>query len=385
MADGSPNLRRNGWLNRLRASMGLDVPKHLESGLLQLQYEQLCARAPFIYLAMATVAFAAASGDGGEFSWLYHVSLPGFFLMIGLPRSIVWYARRKRKQHLAAENLKKRLRNAAILAILSSMVGAYWTMEAYHATAEARQVIAPIFLFLVIFSAVICMINLPRIVIPTVIVGLSWPTLAMTASADTSIRSLGICFAIIAVVMIFLTLRQYSDSLANLQLRADLKKLAETDALTGLENRRAFEQKYCDIMQGNRTNPSVDLVMIDLDGFKKANDQYGHAAGDAILRQVSDRLQILCPDAVCISRIGGDEFVVMQNHLSDEEFGAEQDTAMRKALSLPYIYEGQPITIGASLGRATNARHGTDLQQLLNFADRRLYRAYSPLALFRLL
>ena len=93
-----------------------------------------------------------------------------------------------------------------------------------------------------------------------------------------------------------------------------------------------------------------------------------------MLRQVSDRLQILCPDAICISRIGGDEFVLMQNHVSNEEFGLEQDAAMRKALSLPYIYDGRTITIGASLGRASNAQHGTDLQQLLKFADRRLYR-----------
>ena len=374
MAEGSIELRHEGWLTRLRARMGLDVPEHLESSLLQLQYEQLGARAPFVYLAVATVAFAAASGDGGPFSWLYHIALPGFFLMMGTARGIVWYRRRKRGHQVATESFKRQTRNAVFFAILSSLVGAFWTMEAYYATVAARQVLAPIFLFMIIFAGTICVINLPWIVIPTVIAGLTWPTMAMIASDDTSIRSLGLCFGIIAVMMVFLTLRQFSDTIASLQLRADLRKLAETDALTGLANRRAFEQKYDDIIRGVGNDPSVDLVMIDLDGFKKANDEYGHAAGDAILRQVSDRLQILCPDAICISRIGGDEFVLMQNHVSNEEFGLEQDAAMRKALSLPYIYDGRTITIGASLGRASNAQHGTDLQQLLKFADRRLYR-----------
>lgn len=373
MAEGSIKLRCQSWYGRLRELIGLDVPEHLESSLLQLQYEQLGARAPFVYLAVATVAFAAASGDGGSFSWLYHIALPGFFLVMGIARGIVWYRRRKCIHQVAIEHFKNRLRNAIFFAILISLVGASWTMEAYHATVEARQVLVPIFLFMVIFAGVICVINLPLIVITTVITGLTWPTMAMIASEDTSIRSLGLCFGVIAVMIIFLTLRQYSDSLASLQLRADLRKLAETDGLTGLANRRAFEQKYADLMQEDRGSPALDVIMIDLDGFKKANDEYGHSAGDAILRQVSERLQILCPDAICISRIGGDEFVLLQHHLNNEDFSAEQDAALRKALSLPYIYEGKPVTIGASLGRASNAKHGTDLEQLLKFADRRLY------------
>ena len=365
-------LRWKSLIDGLRTRLGLDLPAQLENSLLRLQHARISARIPFLYLAIATVAFAASSGSGGPFSWLYHVALPGFFLTMRLVRGIIWY--RRRDQQVSVGKLRKRLRNTVILTIIMGVVGSAWTMDAYYATIEARRVLAPIFLFMITFAGAISMLNLPRAAIGSIVAGLSWPTAIMIASDDISIRAMGLCFGIIAVMMICLVVHQFADTLSNLKMRAELRQLAETDALTGLANRRAFERKFVDLSRENGGEPSVDLVMIDLDGFKRANDDHGHAAGDAILKEVAQRLQQICLGAICISRFGGDEFALMLPPAGDEKYAGEQDDAIRTALGLPYMFDGSIVKVSASLGRAHSPKNGSDLSQLMKYADGQLYR-----------
>ena len=87
-----------------------------------------------------------------------------------------------------------------------------------------------------------------------------------------------------------------------------LRRAANTDALTGLANRAAF-RRILGLRAASGT--PVLLVLADLDGFKRANDTYGHLAGDAVLVEVAARLRRLAPRAACIARLGGDEFALL--------------------------------------------------------------------------
>lgn len=85
------------------------------------------------------------------------------------------------------------------------------------------------------------------------------------------------------------------------------RRLAEADPLTGLANRRLFEEKFARLAD----IPRSALLLVDLDGFKLLNDTLGHARGDAHLKETANRLRSVCPDAALVARIGGDEFAVL--------------------------------------------------------------------------
>jgi diguanylate cyclase (GGDEF)-like protein len=153
---------------------------------------------------------------------------------------------------------------------------------------------------------------------------------------------------------------------------------ARQDSLTGLLNRhglfQALDQAVAEARPGHR---EFAVLYLDLDGFKAVNDTYGHAAGDALLKQVSERLSALMPDGAVAARIGGDEFVLLIRQNPDCEAQAVGERIVQ-SVSQPYDLEQEnPIFIGGSVGIALIPRHGADTAAVLHAADRALYLAKS--------
>jgi diguanylate cyclase (GGDEF)-like protein len=153
---------------------------------------------------------------------------------------------------------------------------------------------------------------------------------------------------------------------------------ARQDSLTGLLNRhglfQALDQAVAEALPGHR---EFAVLYLDLDGFKAVNDTYGHAAGDALLKQVSERLSALMPDGAVAARIGGDEFVLLIRQDPDCEAQAVGERIVQ-SVSQPYDLEQEnPIFIGGSVGIALIPRHGADTAAVLHAADRALYLAKS--------
>ncbi len=360
-----------GSIKRIASACSLRVPPEVRGDLLNLQYRRVGAMVPVIYFAMAIIAGVSASASVGHFSLTYHIALPGFFLVVGLTRSIVWY--RRRNDQVSQEQKSKRLQSTFILGLVISMVGSGWTLDAYFNTEEARRVLAPIFLFMISFAGAICLTSLPRTAISVLVIAMAPSCIVMIGAQDIGIRAMGISFAAIALMMIAMVAHNFAEMVAGLKLRRELKILSETDPLTGLANRRSFEQKFEEICEDEDGGDIIAVTLIDLDGFKKANDEFGHAAGDAILLQVADRLKQLCPDAACIARFGGDEFVLAERRNDPSPNGDDREQAMRIALAMPYFHDGQMIRISGSLGQATCRWDGAELSPLLKAADEQLY------------
>ncbi|WP_315140511.1 GGDEF domain-containing protein [Achromobacter marplatensis] len=153
---------------------------------------------------------------------------------------------------------------------------------------------------------------------------------------------------------------------------------ARQDSLTGLLNRHglflALDQAVAEARPGHR---EFAVLYLDLDGFKAVNDTHGHAAGDALLKQVSERLSALMPDGAVAARIGGDEFVLLIRQNPDCEAQAVGERIVQ-SVSQPYDLEQEnPIFIGGSVGIALIPRHGADTAAVLHAADRALYLAKS--------
>ena len=143
---------------------------------------------------------------------------------------------------------------------------------------------------------------------------------------------------------------------------------AVTDPLSGLENRRGFQEKL-ESAQSER----ITLAIIDADNFKQINDRFGHETGDIAIKHVSSKLRECFSDAVCIARLGGDEFGVVLKTVSPLETETSFEKFRECIMSGPPGDDGFSITV--SIGVAMSNVPGTSPRVLLKTADQNMYRA----------
>ncbi|WP_417407811.1 putative bifunctional diguanylate cyclase/phosphodiesterase [Hoeflea sp.] len=135
--------------------------------------------------------------------------------------------------------------------------------------------------------------------------------------------------------------------------------LAHHDSLTGLPNRMAFNTRFASALArcAEPHKGSIAVLAIDLDGFKAVNDRLGHATGDALLKQVAERMSATCAtfaNSIITARIGGDEFAVVLDAAEGIDAVLEQADELRGVLSAPYEIDGVALVVGASVGVAVS-------------------------------
>jgi len=167
--------------------------------------------------------------------------------------------------------------------------------------------------------------------------------------------------------------------ISDLRLRIrELEALATTDPLTQLLNRRGFDEELARVLAvtARRQTPHAGmLVLVDLDDFKQINDSYGHAAGDACLIHVADRLRATVRKSDAVARLGGDEFAVLLTPMNSDVSINRLAIIRRKLEGSLLPWEGEKLHIRASLGSAPFVPGSTlSPQMLLARADQALYR-----------
>jgi diguanylate cyclase (GGDEF)-like protein/PAS domain S-box-containing protein len=153
---------------------------------------------------------------------------------------------------------------------------------------------------------------------------------------------------------------------------ARLLRLASQDTLTGLCNRRRFEQLLSESLAQTGT---AAVILFDLDGFKDVNDRFGHGVGDALLQAIGVRLPAIFDKDVTVSRFGGDEFAVLLSATSDPLAAQKASKMILDAFRVPFEVASHTFRIGTSLGFSLAPHHGVDAEELIASADFALYRA----------
>lgn len=169
--------------------------------------------------------------------------------------------------------------------------------------------------------------------------------------------------------------RQIAAAIERKQLQARLERMAHHDTLTGLPNRGLLlDRLEVALARARRHAHLLGLLFVDLDDFKRINDEQGHAAGDALLCEVARRLQASVRACDTVSRIGGDEFVVLIEDLVEESHAHQVGETLRTRLEqgLP---EDVALNCRASVGVAVFPRDGADVDGLLSRADQAMYVA----------
>jgi diguanylate cyclase (GGDEF)-like protein len=169
-------------------------------------------------------------------------------------------------------------------------------------------------------------------------------------------------------------------AIQNALLHAEVQKLALTDGLTGLYNRRGlFEVGQRELERAIRFGRPISAILIDVDHLKDINDSYGHMAGDHVLRIISDRFRASVREVDILGRYGGDEFAIVlpETDLFTACMVAERvRTRISESVHLPSLTEERvTVTLTASLGVANAVTSTSDLEALLERADNAAYRA----------
>ncbi len=157
------------------------------------------------------------------------------------------------------------------------------------------------------------------------------------------------------------------------QAEEHTRQQAETDALTGMFNRRYVEQ-LMDQLTATTHRGSFAIFLCDLDRFKQINDTYGHDAGDTVLRVVANRLRLAVREQDIVARLGGDEFLILLHHLNNDTAVQRIASQLLKSLSQPIEIDADHLeTVGISIGIAYFPAHGLTVHDLSRHADAAMY------------
>ncbi|TFV98634.1 diguanylate cyclase [Oxalobacteraceae bacterium OM1] len=183
----------------------------------------------------------------------------------------------------------------------------------------------------------------------------------------------GIAISLLLTLLIWLFL---DDRARALHAARQAMQLALYDPLTGLPNRKLLDERLTQaLVKQKRSSGHLALLFIDLDKFKPVNDNFGHAYGDLLLKEVAHRLLACVRESDTASRLGGDEFVALLADVEGPHGVAVVADKVLRQLNAPYEISGQVFEISASIGAALYPEHGTDAKSLVRSADLAMYAA----------
>jgi diguanylate cyclase (GGDEF)-like protein len=156
-----------------------------------------------------------------------------------------------------------------------------------------------------------------------------------------------------------------------------LEYMAMHDALTDLPNRLLFENRLIHALDRAKREPEKQMavMMLDLDNFKEVNDAFGHAFGDQLLKIVGQRLQNCLRKSDTAARMGGDEFALISEGVSNVKDVQLIADKILRAIGMPVELESHVVQLTSSIGISVHNHHKTDAGQLLREADVAMYEA----------
>lgn len=154
----------------------------------------------------------------------------------------------------------------------------------------------------------------------------------------------------------------------------ELYRMATQDVLTELSNRSHFLDHFRRCLASTQSTQNYfALLMIDMDGLKQINDQYGHRVGDAALKEFAQRLKMVIRVQDHLARIGGDEFAIILTQLADPKLSLNVVDRINVVCDQEFIFENKNLSIRASTGVAIYPTHADSVEQLLEYADQQMY------------
>jgi diguanylate cyclase len=355
---------------RMAAWISPAVPDDIRPALQQAQFESVRRQVPMLLSVAALntiIIMAVCAHDGLPFQTYGWMSL---LLIYCFGRLIIWsrILRKAVDPDRIPFILKMNVRASLIIVSLLGLDAAYTFVTGMF----NAKLLIPVSLCFGAMAISHCLYTLRPAAIGAIIMGLFPSAVAMLIVGEFEAQMLGCSIISVGLLMIQFVAAQYDQLIARLGLEKQNHVIANTDALTGLANRRAI-MAALDEME--LSGMGFGVVLIDLDGFKAVNDTLGHHAGDMLLHEVGVRLSASVGKNDCVGRLGGDEFIIVLREANSATELSASSTALLAGLCRPVDIEGARANFGASLGTALFPADGTSIDALLKSADAALYAA----------
>ncbi|ANK12247.1 putative bifunctional diguanylate cyclase/phosphodiesterase [Erythrobacter neustonensis] len=361
--------------------------------LTRAQFHTFQRLIPLLYVILVcnTVAIMVIAFDPGQLAKT--LVSPAAISAIALTRA-VWWRRQGDAEQFDDAQIAAYLRRTCQLAVLMTLAFNAWVIWVFQdAGAYARSNLT-FFLALSQVSTVFCLMTLRAAAMRVAVVSTVSFALYFSWVENFQLlpQSLVLCCVCVGMAVVTHSFnRSFSEVVGSRRklhirqqeterLSEENRRIAFTDPLTGLHNRRELLARLDRLDQ--REVPqrgSLAIVFIDLDGFKQVNDEHGHQAGDELIRTVCHRLREQCPEGAILARVGGDEFTVLIE--TDGSGESASAVAVKLALrlleqmALPVLFDRHVLQISGSIGIATNSDENVHPRELLRRADIAMYHA----------
>jgi diguanylate cyclase (GGDEF)-like protein len=361
--------------------------------LLEERYRALQKQIPLLYLVALTNFLGLQLATGGRIVYLYSPST----LLVALVCLRLVYWLRAHNRRLPPEKILVEMTKTWVYALVISVGFCTWSLYLLQLVPPSDD---DYVIFFGSFAAVGCAYGITAYPaaarLPLFFLGLPL-AMRLILFRDPAHIGLGISLAMVVLLIVRLLgvhnrgfraivesrtdiaeqreRARQAERLAKVE-KAKAKRIADTDSLTGLANRRAFLRHLSRRAAAlGRRDGGFALALVDLDGFKPINDTFGHATGDAVLSEVGVRLGIAAGRGALVARTGGDEFALLFPGAQQTSVARAAGAALCAALQEPFLVDGREFRLSGSCGMTLLRRGDCQVEQALIRADTALYRA----------
>lgn len=374
-------------MSRLRRTLrwlfdGSTVRSHGDS-MTRACAANLAQRVPLVYSVMIIdMAVLSVRFNGTAPAWLT-LLIPVVLCSLALIRGIYWLPQLVERR--TTEVLERDLRRMSLFGGYAALAFTAWCLTIYGYGDEASRSLIQYIVAVSCYTGILGLGQSPRTTMTVAITAMVPSTLFFVLQDHPNAASIAVVQSVVTVLLLAVTNGYHRDfirlELSRQQVvrrEREAAMLAESnrynatvDALTGALNRRAVLARLEQEVSDEDRDP-VWLALLDLDGFKHVNDTYGHAAGDTVLRAVSDRIAAL-PEVIAFGRLGGDEFAILLGGEHDVEAVCTALQGLSESVRQPIVHGGVTLRLAGSIGlRRTESR---TVSECLERSDAALYKA----------
>lgn len=345
------------------------VPQDIAADFDIMRARRLVVQTRYLYVGLLVTVLPAMIGSSDAAPYWATTILPliiGAFMLVGFLTLLP-----VKPDKISARGARRFIRDATWSSPLAAAMCSLWCVVNWSYAPSGMRAYYPLILSMGSLATAYCLSSIRMAAVLNLTIGLLPISILMLFSGQRMDVVSAVCMIVASVFLLQLVFDQQRQLVGLLHMREEMRVQARTDPLTGLLNRRALGE-VLDKRMADPAGVPFTLALVDLDGFKRVNDEHGHALGDALLCDVARRLAAAAGAEADVARLGGDEFAVLMPPTSVLPAEALPGVLLA-ALVAPYAIEGKAVRIGGSAGVARWPEDGATIKALLDKADRALY------------
>lgn len=350
------------------------------------QVANLRHQIPLLYGLLLINSLAVAITHHGVAPRVLTEVVPGLLFAVTAVRMIGWFVAARTPREVTPESARGQLRRVTIFAAAISSGYITWALMLMRYGGSFQQAHAAVYLSTTVIGCTFCLMALPQAAMIVSLMVLPPFIASCFMRADSLYGVIAINVALVLAVLLRVLLNSFAyfrnrvmaqveleEQHAELvRLNAENVRLAMTDSLTGLANRRQFRQDL-DRLALHDAGSTFAVGLLDLDRFKPVNDTYGHHIGDILLIELAQRMRTIAAPLATLYRLGGDEFGLLLPGTAAEVTAVGE--RLCQGLDMPFQIGELRISVGGSLGIAVSPDAGRTGDELFDRADYALYQA----------